>query len=182
MKATRFEWQHQTLLHLLVVGAAALTYLRDQVDIVWGLVRGHADPALLERVVFGAGALMMLASAMVETWARASVRRSAAPLWLGRILLALTVGLLLPRSGMILLLACESILILRLYLRERESGAPGSVMVSWRRAFQATISKWGLAITMILFAWTLQDRIAEIGAVFSVSLWLAMNARRGLPA
>jgi hypothetical protein len=35
MKATRFEYRHQTLVHLMLVGVSLLAYLRDRVDIVW---------------------------------------------------------------------------------------------------------------------------------------------------
>jgi hypothetical protein len=54
MKATRFEYRHQTLLHLLLVGLSLLTYLVDRVD--W------------ERSVFGVGALLLVAAAALETW------------------------------------------------------------------------------------------------------------------
>ena len=94
MKATGFEYRHQTLLHLLLVGLAVATYLRNPDDIVWAAVRGHSDSALLERVVFGAGAVMLLGSAVLETWASAQDAPWAKRL--ARILLALGVGQLLP--------------------------------------------------------------------------------------
>ena len=43
MKATRFEYQHETLMHLLLVGLSSLSYLRNRVHIVWALVRNHSD-------------------------------------------------------------------------------------------------------------------------------------------
>jgi len=36
-------------------------------------------------------------------------------------------------------------------------------------------SKWGLAVTMIVFTLTLQDRIAEILASVSVLIWFVLN-------
>ncbi len=45
MRATRFEFRHQTLLHLLVVGLSLVTYLADPDDIVWVFVRNHSDSA-----------------------------------------------------------------------------------------------------------------------------------------
>lgn len=46
MKATAFECRHQTLLHLLIVGLASLTYVFDPMDLVWALVRGHSNSAM----------------------------------------------------------------------------------------------------------------------------------------
>ena len=99
MKATRFEYRHQTLLHLLLVGLAVATYLRNPDDIVWAMVRGHSDSVLPERMVFGAGALMLLGSAVLETWANA--RSARLPKRLARIFLALGVGQLLPLPGLV---------------------------------------------------------------------------------
>jgi hypothetical protein len=173
MKANDFEYRHQTWLHLLLVGVAVATYLRNPDDVVWALVRGHVDSALLERMVFGAGALMLLGSAVLETWANAHEARL--PKRLARMLLALGVGQLLPLPGLIVLLAGETILIVRLYLRDRADPPARIVAGSWGRAFRAASSKWGLAVNMMVFAWTLQDRIAEIGATVSLLVWLALN-------
>ena len=173
MKATRFEYQHQTLMHLLLVGLTSLTYLRDRVDIVWALVRNHSDSASWERLVFGFGALMLLGSAVLETWAGARTQVSAGPdgpaldnpsqygygqqqTRLARILLVPAVGLLLPLSGAIILLTGETILIWRLYLRGHESTAglplpPRSTGVRWGSGFRIAASKWGLTLSMIVF-------------------------------
>ena len=47
MRTTKFELHHQTLLHLLVIGLALLTYLINPDDIVWSIVHLHANAALL---------------------------------------------------------------------------------------------------------------------------------------
>jgi hypothetical protein len=180
MKATRFEYRHQTLLHLLLVGLAVATYLRNPDDVVWAVVRGHSDSALLERLVFGAGALMLLASAVLETWANAYDARL--PKRLARIFLALGVGQLLPLPGLMVLLAGEAMLIFRLYLHDRSAPPAAGVAGSWGPALRAASSKWGLAISMVLFAWTLQDKIAEIGATVALLVWLILNLpRRAMP-
>jgi hypothetical protein len=182
MKATRFEYRHQTLLHLLLVGLAVATYLRNPDDIVWAVVRGHSDSALLERLVFGAGALMLLASAVLETWANAYNARL--PKRLARIFLALGVGQLLPLPGLMVLLAGEAMLIFRLYLRDRASAdiSPPATGRPWGPAFRSAASRWGLALSMMVFVWTLQDRIAEAGAAISLVVWVVLNFRRGRPA
>jgi hypothetical protein len=173
MKATGFEYRHQTLLHLLLVGLAVATYLANPDDVVWALVRGHYNRAILERMVFGAGAAMLLGSAVLETWASAYDARWAKRL--ARVLLALGVGQLLPLPGLIVLLAGDTILIVRLYIREGADPPARIVAGSWGRAFRAASSKWGLAVSMIVFAWTLQDKVAEIGATVTLMVWLILN-------
>ena len=76
------------------------------------------------------------------------------------------------------LLAGEAILMLRLYLRDRSAPPAPRVAGSWGPALRAASSKWGLAISMVLFAWTLQDKIAEIGATVAVLVWLMLNVPR----
>lgn len=168
MKATDFEVRHQTLLHLLVVGAAFVTYAFQRDDVVWAAVKGHSDSASLERVVFGLGAALILVSAASQTWARVHVQY---PLYLARIAFALGVGLLAPVSGAVILLAGEGFLILRLLARERV-GVPA---VRLPVALRQESSKWGLAFTMIVFTVTLRDRLAETLAAASLLLWVALS-------
>jgi hypothetical protein len=188
MKATRFEYRHQTLLHILLVGLALLSYLVQPDDIVWALVRYHSNSALLERIVFGIGAIMILSSAALDTWANAYPPAAHYPLRLARLLLASALGLLLPLSGALTLVAGEVILVFRLFLRDRESAAAQHLEPSvrpdfpvrrvsgaWEAAFRTAASKWGLAASMIAFTVTLQDRIAEIGAALSFLVWLALK-------
>ena len=188
MKATRFEYRYQTLIHLTLVGLAVLTYLIDPVDIVWGLIRHHADNRLLEHIVFGVGAIELLSSAVLETWAIARPYRiSQFPLRVARFLLASAIGLLLPISGAIILVGGDAILAFRLLLRDREDAADSDLCVraavgSWGVAFRTAASKWGLALSMIVFAWTLEDRIVEIGAALSVIAWLALKIPAVRPA
>jgi hypothetical protein len=195
VKATDFERRHQTLLHLLLVGISVSTYLGDRVDIVWRLVRSHSDSAFLEHVVFGVGALMMLGSALLDTWANARLSLPAGskaqvlsqqlifpryPSRFAQLLLASALGLLLPVSGALILLVGETILVLRLLLRDQESMSAmllpsRGIEGCWPAAFRAAASKWGLTASMIVFAWTLRDRIAEIGAASSFLLWMVLN-------
>lgn len=187
MKATDFECRFQTLLHFVLIGLAVLTYLTDPDDIVWGLVRHHPHSALWERSAFGAGALMMIGSAALETWATA-YPHDAVPssrFRLARLLLGFALALLLPLPGAILLVVGEAVLILRLVLRERQVAVPQARLSSGRnatlaKAVRMALSKWGLAASMIAFAVTLQDRVVEVGAVISLVVWLAVNVRWSL--
>jgi hypothetical protein len=186
MRATDFELRNQTLLHLLVVGAAFLTYAFQPDDVVWALVKGHTDRTLLERLVFAVGTLEICSSAALRTWARVHLRyRYADLLYLGRILFALGIGLLAPAAGAAILLVGEVILVVRLLNRERQLDPAVDTLhflqprkpAAWRDAFRQESSKWGLAFTMIAFTFTLKDRLAEVLASASVLLWFALNLR-----
>jgi protein-S-isoprenylcysteine O-methyltransferase Ste14 len=216
MRATDFEYRHQTLLRMLVVGLALLTYVIEPDDIVWAAVRNHTTyRALLERLVFGTGAFLIVSSALFQTWASAYAGLDAAsesqvlacdgpyryvqhPLYLGRIFFALGIGLLAPALGTVILLAGEIVLILRLLGRDYVGSTAGVLRPyreqvprflpslrprfpargfagHWREALRKEASKWGLAVTMIVFTLTLQDRIAEILASVSVLIWFVLN-------
>ena len=87
---------------------------------------------------------------MLVTWLPARA-------YAARILAALAIGLLLPASG-------------HRHLTKRGPDAPPSAAM--------VALQWGLAASMLLFAWTLQDRIAEIGIACSVTLGLIAHALR----
>lgn len=192
MRATAFEYKYQALLHLLLVGLASLSYVIDPTDVVWAAVRHHHDSGSWERLVFGVGTVLLFVSACLETWAnahtQAPVDRVASQsqqkqLHLARVLLVLTIGLLLPLPGTILLLAGEMILLARLFRHKDESAVVASVGsrsggTRWRSGFRIASSKWGLTASMIAFVWTLQDRVAEVGAACSVAVWLLLNVPR----
>lgn len=216
MRATEFEHRHQTMLHLLVVGSAFLMYAFQPDDIVWALVRHHTIyRALLERSVFGTGALLVIVSALIQTWAGAYGPPGAAhgatvlacdgpyryvqyPLYIGRILFALGIGLLAPALGSAVLLGGEIFLVARLFGRDREGKTAGSCgeygtrvprflpslpprfpprgfPAGSRGALRKEASKQGLAVTMIVFTLTLQDRPAEILAGASFIFWFTLN-------
>ena len=52
MKATEFECRHQTLIHLVIVTIAFLTYFIDREDIVWSFLQGRLHSQLLQRIFF----------------------------------------------------------------------------------------------------------------------------------
>jgi hypothetical protein len=135
IRATDFEYRYQTLLHLLVVGLAFLAYAFQRDDIVWALVKHHTIyRTLLERIVFGIGALEVLCSAALQTWAQAyrfsaadaqvasptgdeTYRRLEDLIYVGRLLFASGIGLLAPISGTVILLVGEVSLVARLFVR-----------------------------------------------------------------
>jgi hypothetical protein len=207
MRATDFEYRHQTLLHLLVVGCAFLMYIIQRDDVVWFAVKHHVSyRAFLERLVFGAGALIILVSAILQTWAFAlhfgsgaetsavayRYRKIPSAVYFGRLLFTVGLGQLAPVCGTVVLLTGESILVLRLLRRNSENIVADFISsrkhfsnqgfgLNWKEAFRKQASQWGLAVTMIVFTVTLQDRVAEMLAGASVLLWAVLNMRRSKP-
>jgi hypothetical protein len=119
----------------------------------------------------------------LETWANAH-QQSA---FLSRLLFAPVLGLLVPLPGTILIVAGESFLVFRLFLRNHARAAtPHSIFPvqapkpKWGEAFRQSAAKWGFAASMIAFTWTLRDRVAEIGAAASFLVWAALNISRFL--
>jgi protein-S-isoprenylcysteine O-methyltransferase Ste14 len=137
MKATDFEYRHQTLMHLLIVAVSFLTYLTDRDDVVWALVREQSHPRLLERLFFALATLLIGIATALRTWARAYPESSVPgngppvlrdgpygylryPQELGNLLFAIGLGFLAPLSGFVVLVAGEAILVFRLIQRETE--------------------------------------------------------------
>lgn len=180
MKATEFEYRHQTLIHQSIVAVAFLTYFIERDDIVWRFVKDSAMPRVLERALFIVATLLIAIGAGMCTWARAhdgsELRRTR---YLGDFLYAIGLGSLAPFSGFVFLVVGEALRLYRLMLREHDqdyspagAGAEsGDAM--WRRAVLREATKWGIFLTMIVFVITLKDRTAEILAVVSFLVgWL----------
>lgn len=210
MRATDFEYRHQTVLHLSLVAAAFLTYLFDPDDIVWAFVRHQSQPRLFERALFAAATLLIGAGATLRTWAQAHSAQSIPgvmpiscegpyrylryPALGGSLLFTIGLAFLAPFWGFVLLVAGEAILVLRLIQREKHLRSLTSIDSSneekpptvqryvlpagspaWRRALRLESGKWGLFLTMIVFTALLQDRVAEMLAMISLLVWLALN-------
>lgn len=169
MKATDFEYRHQTLTHQLVVGAGFLTYLIDPDDIVWRFVKNSAVPRLWERSLFIVATILIAIGAALCTRARAFGK----PGYLGDFLYAVGLGSLMPLPGFVLLVAGESLRILRLIRCPAHSQE--TLDSGWGRAFRREAVKWGILLTMIVFSITLKDRHAEILAVTSFLVGLLLN-------
>ena len=204
MKATDFEYRHQTLVHQFIVAAAFLTYLIDRDDIVWRFVKDAAVPRELERSLFAVAILLIAVGAGICTWARASRGPDSAtgggpyhylrhPRHLGELLYAIGLGSLAPLSGFVILVVGEALRLFRLIRREDDGAtslqqhpSPISPSLSrarvkepdprWGRAFRKEAAKWGILLTMIVFLITLKDRLAEILAAASFLAGLLFNA------
>jgi hypothetical protein len=170
MKATDFEYRHQTLIHQLIVLAGVLTYLIDPDDIVWRIVRDTSTPRSWERCLFIVATILIAAGAVLCTRASAFHRSH----YLGELLYAIGLGSLLPVPGFIVLVVGESLRLLR--LTRHDPGQPSrETTPSWAAAFRREAVKWGILVTMLVFVTTLKDRHADILAAASFLLGLLLN-------
>jgi hypothetical protein len=200
MKATEFEYRHQTLLHQCIIGAAFLTYSIDREDVVWHFVKDHAAPHNLERIVFIIAALLIGIGTMQITKSRAEQKPWPAKTpkhgqlrrFLGELCFAAGLASLAPIPGALILVGGEVLRVLRLFLRDKsnaedsgrvsepklsQSGLPEEFAAHsrWGIAVRKEAGKWGILITMIVFAITLVDRYAEVLAAASLFLAILLN-------
>jgi hypothetical protein len=178
VKATSFEYRHQTVTHQFIVLAAFLTYFIDPDDIVWRFVRDTSAPRLWERTLFVIATILILAGAALTTWARTIpvtwIASRIRPCYLGELLYAIGLGSLLPLPGFIILVAGESLRIFRLISREQVQLQPPP-LVGWATAFRKEAVKWAISLSMVVFVITLKDRVADVLVVASFFLGLLLN-------
>ena len=198
MKATDFEYRHQTLVHQFIVAAAFLTYFVDREDIVWRFVKDSSAPRGFERFFFIVATVFIVAGAAISTFARACRRSESAiglesSRYFGDLLYAIGLASLFPLWGFIILVTGEILRVLRLIQREDPrarnlmlhmlpsalpliSPAAQEFHSGWGKAFRQETVKWGLFLTMVVFVITLKDRLAEVLAAFSFLIGLLLNA------
>jgi hypothetical protein len=193
MKANNFEYDHQKLVHLLIVAIAFLTYLVDRDDIVWRFVKDSTAPGTWERSLFTIATLAIAVGAGICTSARALRGRDISPgvgqnrdlrrpRYLGELLFAIGLGSLAPLWGFVILVAGEALRLFRLMRREDDQTRPlasspqAKSKPQWRRALRQEAGKWGMLLTMIVFVITLKDRLAEVLATASLLTGLFLNA------
>ena len=181
MAATEFEYRHRTLIHLIIVGVAFGTYLITPDDVVWALVKDASHPRLNERLLFTVAALLIGMAAVIRTVALTRVDRSRPqtyfryPEEFGNLLFSVGLGFFAPLPGFLWLVTAESIVFLRQVRGERSLRPETRSAIDWKQALRQESAKWGLFVTMIIFIFLLNDRIAEILAVLSFLLWMALN-------
>jgi len=190
MKATGFEFRHQKLLHLLIVSAAACTYLIDGEDVVWRFVKNTATPHTSERAAFLAAAVLVAAGAVLCTWARAhepAGQTAIAPSilrlrYLGEFCYAIGLGSLLPLAGLVILVAGEGLRVLRLTGRMADEAqhpisAADGPPPQWSTGVRREAVKWGILLTMVVFVITLRDRYADVLVLASFAVGSLLSIR-----
>lgn len=203
MKATDFEYRHQTLVHQFIVAAAFLAYFVDREDIVWRFVKDSSAPRGFERFFFIVATLFIVVGAAICTLARVYPRPESATgtksyrhphrsRYFGDLLYAIGLASLVPLWGFIILVAGETFRVFRLIQREdhrarnflqhplttASSLLPPAAQGFHSRlgkAFRQETVKWGLFLTMVVFVITLKDRLAEVLAAASFLIGLLLN-------
>jgi protein-S-isoprenylcysteine O-methyltransferase Ste14 len=212
MRATEFEFRYRSLIILAIYFVGLSFYGFDHANVVSYVIdravgRDAPDAALLAHAIFGVGALLVFLAASMRTWAAAYLQSNTVqdpamhldaivaggpyrhlrnPLYLGAILLAFGISLLVSRTGFLFITIALTIFFLRLTgleeaKLEREQGetyiefcervprlwpslAPrvpkGRTKPRWKQAILGEIHMWGFFVGMAAFAITLNKRVA----------------------
>jgi hypothetical protein len=176
MKARAFEQRHPMLLRLCIYAAAFGTYVIDRDDVVWRFIRDLPARRPLEHGAFLDAALLIGMGAYLCTRGNACAHSHKTGL-AGEWLYAIGLSTLAPLWGSVVLVAGESLRILRLDLAHPQSaqGQRASKLPNLRRALRRQATKWGVHLTMVVFSITLVDRVADYGIIASIALGAALN-------
>lgn len=224
MNASEFESRHPDLLRLLIFGIAALAYGVDRDDVIWAILHWHTSAEVaLARLIFGVAAVLVGLAAGLRTWTRAyscspyDLRKNTGllaaggpyryvrhPRLLGDAIFILGIGVLLNRTGLIVVVAGMAFLDIRLMNREeadlerklvgghyrelckfvprvvpaiRPRIAAGIGGPQWGAALRSEAAHWGYCVMLIAFAITLRDAVAWVLAGASLLIWSALNVR-----
>lgn len=178
MKATVLEQRHAGLMRLCIYAVAFSAYFFDRDDVVWRFLRDSPLQRGLEHAAFVVATLMIGAGAWLCTRAEANaddLRRHSRGGLLGDWLYALGLSTLAPLWGCVILIAGESLRLLRLGLAARLDDPQAMKARQWRNGFRRQAAKWGVLLTMLVFTFTLIDRVADDGIAASVALWAVLN-------
>ena len=205
MKATKFEVRHQALLHLLLVAVAFLVYFIQRDDIVWAWIKDSPQNRLFERLLFAVATVLIGVGAVICSWERmhpefslvgapaagganGMYRYLSYPRYFGGLLYSVGLGSLAPPLGFVILVVGEALFGLRLIrgtsvLNLAKVSALPQGAQDWGQGIRREAGKWGLFVTMIVFTIVLVDRVAEVLALASLLVWLALNRSqlRGFP-
>jgi len=192
VRVTNFEIRHPILIHELIIFLGFSMYLLDREDIVWRFIKQSPNRRLLEHAFFFLAAILIGLGAAFCTRSRAKNEMTGMGAGnrklLGEWIFAIGLSSLAPLVGCILLIAGEGFRLLRLacgiesaQARNQSGAAPAdrsalpSSHSQWTGALRREAAKWGLFITICVFAMLLIDRLAEIMAGASVVVWMLMN-------
>jgi protein-S-isoprenylcysteine O-methyltransferase Ste14 len=226
MKATRWEFANRALLFGLIFAVVfSLSSIDSQNSAAalsnWISLLLRVDAALVARFIFGVAALMLAVAALIRTWASSYLhadvvyaadvktdsliadgpyRRVRNPLYFGNVLMAVGIGAMMSRAGLVFEIAAIVLFCYRLIFREEAEllGSQGNRYETYRRAvprlwpslrpripsagrqpkwaegFKAEAWYWGFPIAVLGFALTLNVKLflALLG-VSLVLLWVS---------
>ncbi len=229
MRATEFEFRNRWWIIFGVFCAAfgsdAVDHINSAQAIVEWIARRMGTTATDNqlRVIFAFGALLLVLAAFLRTWGtsylqadvmrdwRVHTERLLAdgpyrfvrnPLYLGNILMALSIGLLASRTGFVILSVGMTIVVIRLLLREefellRDQGEPyrrycdavprlvpalfprvpsAGDTPQWGQGIRAELMYWLMAFAMGAFAITL--KVWLFWSIYAVAIAAAFSYKR----
>jgi len=167
MKATDWEFKNRALAFGLIFALAFALYSVDRENSTAGLAAWLAVPLgmqadLMARLLFGFAALLLVAAALIRTWASAYLHANVVyaarvktewlvadgpyrhvrnPLYLGNVLMAVGMGAMMSRSGFFVVVAMMLMFCYRLILRE-ESELEASQREQYRNYRKAVPRLW----------------------------------------
>lgn len=229
MRATEFEFRNRWWIIFGVFFAAFGAYNIDHMNSAQAIVEWIArrmgttatDNQL--RLIFAFGALLLLLAALLRTWGtsylQADVMRDGRvhterlladgpyrfvrnPLYLGNILMALSIGLMASRTGFVILSVGMTVVVVRLLLREefellRDQGEPyrryceavprlvpalfprvpsAGDAPQWGQGVRAELMYWLTALAMGVFAITL--KVWMFWSIYAVAIAAAFSYKR----
>ena len=229
MRATHWEFTNRALVFGLIFGFGFLLYPLDHQNSTaaladWLGTRLGKDSDLLARLLFACAAFLLMVAAFIRTWASSYLhanvvyaaevqtaslvadgpyRRVRNPLYFANVLMAVGLGSMMSRTGIVVAIVAMLVFCYRLILRE-ESGLEASqgeqyqryraaeprlwpflwprIAASGRRAkwgegFKAESWFWGFAAAVVAFAITLNIKVffGMLGTAVAL-LWLSSVA------
>jgi protein-S-isoprenylcysteine O-methyltransferase Ste14 len=228
MKATKWEFRNRALIFGLIFGLTFPLYALDRHNAAVAIANWMgsplgANPHLMSRLLIFLGAALLAGAAFLRTWAssylRAEVvyaaavkteslladgpyRRVRNPLYLGNLLLAAGLGLMMNRIGFPVAVLCTLVFCYRLILREEaELGATQGKLYrvyrrsvprlwispwpripsagrrpAWSHGFKAEAWCWCFAAAVLAFAAT--SSLAAFYAILAAGVvWLWISSR-----
>ncbi len=228
VRATAWEFKHRAAIFGLILGVSFSLYSFDPVNAAsvaatWLALPLKIPSDAITRVLLGIAAVLMILSAGVRTWASAYLnaevvyaseikssqlvadgpyRHVRNPLYLGNVLMALSMGALMSRGGFIVVMVGMLLFCYRLILREESelrASQPASFNAyvaavprlwfspwpkipsagsqpRWANGFIAESWCWGFAASVVVFAATLNSRVFYLVLGISlVSFWVSSS-------
>lgn len=228
MNATDWEFRNRALIFGLIFGFTFPLYVLDHrnataVVAEWLSIRVGLDADLLARLLFSCAALLLIIGALLRTWASAYLHAGVVyatevkteslvadgpyrsvrnPLYLANVLMAISMGALMSRTGFFLAVAIMLLVCYRLILREeselqasqgatyerycnmvprlmpslRPHIAASGRRAKWGEGFKAELWFWGFAVALTAFAITLNTTVFFVILAASIGLfWVASS-------
>jgi protein-S-isoprenylcysteine O-methyltransferase Ste14 len=234
MKATDWEFRNRALIFGLIFGFSFPLYFVDHQNATAVLagslsVRFGWSADLLARLLFGCAALLLIAAAFIRTWASAYLQASVVyaadvkthslvadgpyrsvrnPLYLANVLMAVSLGAMMSRTGCVVAVAVMLVFCYRLILREesefqtsqggtyeryrkmvprlwpslRPRIAAAERQAKWSAGFIAEFWYWGIAAAVTAFAITLNTTLFFVILGASIALfWVSTRLLQRKP-